>query len=96
MHDAEWCGDWPRDPGDEAVLAHAHAQERTLITLDKDFGALVVAKGLPHAGIVRLVGLSLAMQGQVLLEVIQRHGPILERGAIVTATADRLRVRPPG
>lgn len=94
-HDAEWCGDWPRDPGDEAVLGHAHSQGRTLVTLDKDFGALAVVKGQPHAGIVRLVGLSLAKQGPVLLEVIHRHGPILERGAIVTATADRLRVREP-
>lgn len=49
-HDAAWCGDWPHDPGDDAVLAHAHPQAR--------------------AG--------------------------LEHGAIVTATADRLRVRQPG
>jgi predicted nuclease of predicted toxin-antitoxin system len=95
-HDVEWCGDWPSDPGDDAVLAHAHAHGRTLITLDKDFGELAVVRDLPHAGIVRLAGLGLAMQAQVLLEVIRRHGAGLERGAIVTATSDRLRVRDPG
>jgi len=95
-HDAEWCGDWPQDPGDDAVLAHAHARSRTLVTLDKDFGELAIVRRRPHAGIVRLVGLRLAMQGPVLLEVIRKHGAALERGAIVTATADRLRVRLPG
>lgn len=95
-HDVDWCGDWPHDPGDDAVLAHAHAQGRTLVTLDKDFGELAIVKARPHAGIVRLVGLGLAAQGPVLLEIIRKHGEGLERGAIVTATTDRLRVRRPG
>lgn len=95
-HDTEWCGDWPHDPGDDAVLDYAHAQGRTLVTLDKDFGELAILKGRPHAGIVRLVGLRLAMQGPILLEVIRKHGARLELGAIVTATADRLRVRQSG
>src|SRR5574337_2025035 len=99
-------GDWssdvcssdlsPHDPGDDAVLAHAHAQGRTLVTLDKDFGELAIVKARPRAGIVRLVGLGLAAQGPVLLEIIRKHGEGLERGAIVTATTDRLRVRQPG
>jgi len=95
-HDVEWCGDWPQDPGDEAVLAHAHSQGRSLVTLDKDFGELAIVKGQAHAGIVRLVGLKLGLQGPVLLEVIRKHGEGLERGSIITASADRLRVRRPG
>ncbi|HNU10979.1 MAG TPA: DUF5615 family PIN-like protein [Rubrivivax sp.] len=95
-HDVEWCGDWPQDPGDEAVLVHAHSEGRVLVTLDKDFGELAIVKGQPHAGIVRLVGLGLALQGPILLEVIRKHGEGLERGSIITASADRLRVRRPG
>jgi hypothetical protein len=44
-HDAEWCGDWQKDPGDSAVLAYAHEHRRILLTLDKDFGELAILKG---------------------------------------------------
>ena len=37
-HDVVWAGDWDSDPGDEAILAHAHREGRVLVTLDKDFG----------------------------------------------------------
>ncbi|MGD9645478.1 MAG: DUF5615 family PIN-like protein, partial [Pirellulales bacterium] len=39
-HDVVWAGSWPRDPGDEEFLARAFAEERVLVTLDKDFGEL--------------------------------------------------------
>ena len=38
-HDVVWAGDWESDPGDEEILRQAYDQGRTLITLDKDFGA---------------------------------------------------------
>jgi len=57
-HDVVWSGDWPADPGDEDILAHALAEGRVLVTLDKDFGELAIVRELPHAGILRLVGLS--------------------------------------
>ncbi len=37
-HDVWWTGDLAKDPGDEAILARAHREQRVLITLDKDFG----------------------------------------------------------
>ena len=45
------------DAADEALLALAWREGRVLITEDNDFGALVFLRGLPHAGIVRLVGI---------------------------------------
>jgi len=48
---------------------------------------------LPHAGIVRLVGLPAVQQAEVTLRVLQLHGADLTSGAIVTAEAGRLRVR---
>jgi predicted nuclease of predicted toxin-antitoxin system len=93
-HDVSWAGDWPRDPGDEEILARAHAEKRVLVTLDKDFGELAVVRGLPHAGIVRLVDLSLKVQANSCLRVLELHGPEIERGAIATAEPGRLRVRP--
>lgn len=57
-HDVMWTGTWEEDPGDEEILALAHAEKRVLVTLDKDFGALAFLHGRPHAGILRLVSLT--------------------------------------
>lgn len=85
---------WPADPGDDEILARAHEESRILVTLDKDFGELAVVRGRPHAGIIRLVNLSARQQGMVCAGVLERYGAELEQGAIVTATADRVRIRP--
>lgn len=95
-HDVVWSGDWPADPGDEEILARAFAEGRVLVTLDKDFGELAIVRGLPHAGILRLVGLSALQQAEVTLRVLAAHGGDLAGGAIVTAEANRLRLRIPG
>ena len=57
-HDVIWAGDWPSDPGDEEILDQAAAENRVLVTLDKDFGELAVRQGRAHCGIVRLVNLA--------------------------------------
>jgi len=93
-HDVVWSGDWPADPGD--VEIRALAEGRVLVTLDKDFGELAIVRGLPHAGILRLVGMSALQQAEVTLRVLESHGADLASGAIVTAEAGRLRVRLPG
>jgi hypothetical protein len=46
-HDVVWSGAWPSDPGDIAILAAAYDARRILVTLDKDFGELVILKGQP-------------------------------------------------
>jgi predicted nuclease of predicted toxin-antitoxin system len=92
-HDVVWCGDWPKDPGDEEILAHAYQQGRVLVTLDKDFGELAVAKGARHSGILRLVNISAHQQATTCLRVIASHGAELQAGAIVVAEPGRLRIR---
>ena len=94
-HDVVWSGDWQADPGDEEILARALAEGRVLVTLDKDFGELAIVRELPHAGILRLVGLSALQQAEVTSRVIQAHGADLAAGAIITAEAGRLRIRLP-
>ena len=92
-HDVVWAGDWPEDPGDEEILARAHAEARVLVTLDKDFGELTVAHGLPHHGIMRLVSFSSRKQGAACLEVLTRYGNELTAGAIITVEPGRIRIR---
>jgi predicted nuclease of predicted toxin-antitoxin system len=94
-HDVFWTGDLPEDPGDEDILAQAHREQRVLITLDKDFGEMVIRRNLPHSGIMRLVNIAARQQGTVCQEVLARYGDDLIRGAIVTVEAGRVRIRPP-
>ena len=94
-HDVIWGGDWEDDPGDEALLARAYSESRVLVTLDKDFGELAIVQGLPHAGIVRLVGLRARAQGAAVVAVLERYGVLLSAGSLVTVEPGRVRVRPP-
>ena len=93
--DVVWVGDRTPDPGDEAILAEAVLDQRILVTLDRDFGELVIVKGLPHSGIVRLVGISAKQQAAVCLQVLNKYSAELLAGAIVTVEPGRLRIRPP-
>jgi predicted nuclease of predicted toxin-antitoxin system len=93
-HDVDWTGDWPKDPGDEEILAYAHKEGRVLVTLDKDFGEMAIVWKTKHSGIVRLVNLSARQQGPICLRVIAKYGNELQAGAIVTAEPGRLRIRP--
>jgi predicted nuclease of predicted toxin-antitoxin system len=94
-HDVVWAGEWPVDPGDDEILASARGDGRVLVTLDKDFGELAVARGHLHSGIIRLVGLRAAEQGPACAKVLALHGSHLQRGAIVTVEPGRLRIREP-
>lgn len=92
-HDSIWAGEWRPDPGDEAILRAAHEQQRVLVTLDKDFGELGVLRGLPHHGIVRLVGFRAREQGSVCQRVLDIYADDLKQGAILTVEPGRVRIR---
>ncbi len=94
-HDVVWSGDWDQDPGDDAILAAAYCQGRVLVTLDKDFGELVMLRGASHAGILRLVNFRAADQASVCLGVLTAHASDLESGTMITAEPGRLRIRRP-
>jgi predicted nuclease of predicted toxin-antitoxin system len=95
-YDVVWTGDWEEDPGDDEILTQAYREGRVLVTLDKDFGTLAFLHGRPHAGIVRLVNLSTQQQAPVCLRILAQYGSNLEKGAVVTAEYDRVRIRLPG
>jgi predicted nuclease of predicted toxin-antitoxin system len=92
-YDVVWVGEWESDPGDEEILAIAYRQGRILITQDKDFGEMTIVRGLPHAGILRLVNLMTTQQSQVCLQVLSRYGDELITGAIITTALGRVRIR---
>ena len=94
-YDVIWSGDWDTDPGDEEILAHAHSEGRIIVTLDKDFGELVIVRGKPHHGIVRLVGIPARQQAKYCLFVFEHYSKELEQGAILTVQRERVRIRLP-
>ena len=94
--DADWTGGWEKDPGDLQILAYAHENGYTLVTLDKDFGELAILRELPHCGIIRLVDLSVKEQGNMATYILRKYEDELKAGAIVTASRERVRVRPGG
>jgi predicted nuclease of predicted toxin-antitoxin system len=93
-HQAEWIGDWSKDPGDKAVLQHAHNGGAVLITLDNDFGELIFLQGQPHSGLIRLIDIPMRERAALLLETLHRYQDELYQGHILTVDADRVRVTP--
>lgn len=94
-HDVVWIGDNSKDPGDNEILSQAGRENRVLVTLDKDFGEMVVLSGRHHHGIVRLVNSSATHQAKICLDILQRYGPELQTGALITAELGRVRIRMP-
>jgi predicted nuclease of predicted toxin-antitoxin system len=93
--DVLYAGEWIEDPGDDEILARAYEERRILVTLDKDFGELAVARGTAHAGIIRLVNMSAKQQAVTCLQILERYSQELRAGAIVTAEPGYARIRPP-
>ena len=60
----------------------AHRDGRVMVTLDKDFGELVIVCGSTQRGILHWVNVSATQQAAVCLRVITLHGKELEAGAI--------------
>ena len=94
-HEVVWAGEWPEDPGDEAILAQALHEGRVLVTLDKDFGEIAIVRGARHSGIVRIVDFAARDQAGACLQVLALHGADLAVGALITVEPGRIRVRPP-
>ena len=65
------------------------------MTLDKDFGEIAVVRGAPHCGIVRVVDHPVRELARAIGHAVDRFGPELVAGAIVTAEPARFRIRPP-
>jgi predicted nuclease of predicted toxin-antitoxin system len=94
-YDILWAGDWAEHAGDQKILNAAFQDNRILITLDKDFGELVVVHEQPHGGIIRLVNWSIRRQPAICFTLLDRYAVDLLTGAIVTAEPGRIRIRPP-
>ncbi|HQQ76685.1 MAG TPA: DUF5615 family PIN-like protein [Thermoanaerobaculia bacterium] len=80
---------------DSAVLDAAIAENRILITADKDFGDLVFRQARPSPGVLllRLAGLSPARKGALVVAYVRAHTRQL-RGAFSVLLPGGIRIRP--
>ena len=92
-HDVIWAGDWESDPGDREILGIADAEQRVLVTLDKDFGDLAIREEQSHCGIIRLVDIGARRQARACGDALTSFGHELQSGAIAIVTVERGRVR---
>jgi predicted nuclease of predicted toxin-antitoxin system len=84
----------PSDPGDPRILKAAADESRILVTIDKDFGELVIVQGMLHPGLIRLVGFRAGEQGQAILRLLSAYAAELLAASILTAEPWRVRIRP--
>jgi predicted nuclease of predicted toxin-antitoxin system len=91
-HDVVESRDLGPDPGDRVLLQRAAEERRVLITMDRDFGALLFGEGASHAGLVRLPDVPSTTRVALMSQVLQTFAPDLDRGAVVTVRGGRIRV----
>ncbi|CAN5843420.1 hypothetical protein BH23ACT11_BH23ACT11_06520 [soil metagenome] len=94
-HDVIYVADL--DPGiaDENVLELANAEQRSLLTADKDFGELVFRQRLLSNGVIltRLSGLTPENKARILVKTIEEHTEDLSSETFTVITPGTIRVR---
>jgi predicted nuclease of predicted toxin-antitoxin system len=91
-HDVVESRDHGDDPGDLKLLRWAVEEHRILVTLDTDFGQLVYTQATPHCGLIRLPDVPAERRIAILGDLLTRHTRDLEKQAIITVRAGRVRV----
>ena len=85
----------PRTP-DDAILMWAAAEGRIVVTMDRDFGALVFQSAHSQAGVLllRMLDATSAEKAATAREIVREHGAELA-GAFAVFQKGRLRIRQP-
>jgi predicted nuclease of predicted toxin-antitoxin system len=97
-HDVLSAKESLRGQSDQAILARALAEERLVVTHDKDFGELAFRSRLPaQCGVLlfRLAGASPDADNARLMEVIESRDDWAGHFSVVTETQIRVRPLPP-
>jgi predicted nuclease of predicted toxin-antitoxin system len=80
---------------DTQILSRAVAEQRVVITLDADFHALLALSGADKPSVIRIriEGLKAAALAKMIADVIDQCGVELQRGAMISVTEFRIRIR---
>ncbi|MSQ15801.1 MAG: hypothetical protein EXR50_08065 [Dehalococcoidia bacterium] len=86
--------DYPRALSDQEILSIASAEQRVLITNDRDFGELIFRQRLPHSGVIYLrLGRSATPEDKIArLELLfSTHQVRLDQFIVITPNRVRIR-----
>ena len=92
-HDVRSAVDINPRATDHDILSWATAEQRVLVTEDKDFGELVFVRRLPHACIVRFVEMTVDEKIAAMIELVERHQDAMHAGSMIVVTRSRVRIR---
>jgi predicted nuclease of predicted toxin-antitoxin system len=95
-HDVVYVAELSPGITDDAVLELANADERILMTADKDFGELVFRLRRATVGVllVRLAGMPSEGRAEAITQAIEVHGDQMA-GAFTVLSPGLVRIRPP-
>ena len=92
-HDVTAIVDIDRQASDESILELAVAEERILITLDKDFGDLVFARGHAHGCIIRLFEGDAMEQAEAMRDLLENTPDALQGSSLIVVGRGTVRIR---
>jgi predicted nuclease of predicted toxin-antitoxin system len=91
-HDVLEGQDLGPDPGDRVLLDRAAAEDRILVTMDKDFGKFLFAQGVRHCGLVRLPDVPADQRIRLMEQITTRFEFELSDHAVITVRGERIRI----
>jgi predicted nuclease of predicted toxin-antitoxin system len=80
------------DPADRTDLAWGAAEERIVVTIDKDFGQFLFTEHAPHKGLVRLPDVPSAERVAIMESLLSSYADALQAGSVLTVRGGRVRV----
>lgn len=91
-HDVSESRDRGPDPGDRIILQWAAAEERILVTMDKDYGEFVFVEKARHCGLIRLPHIPSDTRITLMQDILEHHSRELSERAIITVRGGRIRI----
>jgi predicted nuclease of predicted toxin-antitoxin system len=91
-HDVAEVRDRGADPGDRTILSWGLAEDRIVVTMDKDFGQFLFAEKAQHRGLVRLPDAPSDQRIQLMEGLLLNYAEALTDGCVITVRGGRVRV----
>jgi predicted nuclease of predicted toxin-antitoxin system len=91
-HDVVESRERGRDPGDRELLRWAAAEDRILLTMDKDVGECIFRESVQHHGLIRLRDVPAERRILLVERLLVDHARELSERAVVTIRGGRIRI----
>ncbi len=92
-HDVQSANESAPHASDAELLALALAEQRILITEDKDFGELAFVRRLRHPCIIRFTDMPVAENVAAMRRLLDDYAGEMHEGQMIVVTRSRVRVR---